>query len=44
MELRIAKSAVEGLQAIQADDMAQAVPHIVQDFVTAIVQHIEIAW
>jgi plasmid stabilization system protein ParE len=42
MKLRIAKSAVTDLQAIQAQYKDQGVPHIGNDFVTAIVQHIEI--
>ncbi len=42
MKLRIAKSAVADLQAIQAHYKEQGVPHIGNDFVTAILQHIEI--
>lgn len=42
MKLRIAKSAVADLQAIQAYDKEQGVPHIGNDFVAAILQRIEI--
>lgn len=42
MKLRIAKSAIEDLQAIQVYYQEQGVPHIGKDFVTAILQHIEI--
>jgi len=35
MEIRIAKSALEDLQAIQAYYIEQGVPHIGNDFVTA---------
>ncbi len=41
MELRIAQSAVEDLQAIQVYYQEQGVPHIGKDFVAAILQHIE---
>lgn len=42
MKLRIAKSAVADLQAIQAYYKEQGVPHIGNDFVAAILQRIEI--
>lgn len=42
MKLRIAKSAVADLQAIQAYYKEQGVPHIGNEFVAAILQHIEI--
>lgn len=42
MKLRIAKSAVADLQAIQAYDKEQGVPRIGNDFVAAILQRIEI--
>jgi|SRR5690554_1905891 len=41
MELRIAKSALEDLQAIQAYYKEQAVAHISDDFVAAILEHCE---
>ena len=41
MELRIAKSALEDLQAIQEYYKEQKVPHIGDDFVTAILKHSE---
>lgn len=42
MKLRIAKSAVADLQAIQAYYKEQGVPHIGNDFVAAILRRIEI--
>ena len=39
MELRIAQSAVEDLQTIQAYYREQDVPHIGDDFVIAILEH-----
>jgi toxin ParE1/3/4 len=42
MEMRIAKSAIEDLQAIQAYYTEQGIPHIGNDLVTEILQHIEI--
>lgn len=39
MELRIAQSALEDLQAIQEYYGEQDVPHIGDDFVTAILEH-----
>jgi plasmid stabilization system protein ParE len=39
MELRIAQSALEDLQAIQAYYTEQDVPHIGDDFVAAILEH-----
>ena len=39
MELRIAQSALEGLQAIQEYYREQDVPHIGDDFVAAILEH-----
>lgn len=42
MEIRIAKSALEDLQAIQTYYTAQGIPHIGNDLVTAMLQHIEI--
>lgn len=41
MELRIAKSALEDLQAIQAYYKEQSIPHIGDKFVTTILQQIE---
>lgn len=41
MELRIAQSALEDLQAIQEYYKEQDVPHIGNDFVTAILEHSE---
>jgi toxin ParE1/3/4 len=41
MELHIAKSALADLQAIQAYYIEQGAPHIGNDFITAIVQRIE---
>lgn len=41
MELRIAKSALEDLQAIQAYYREQDLPHIGDDFVVAILEHCE---
>lgn len=42
MELRIAHSALEDLQAIQKYYKEQDVPHVGDDFVEAIVEHCEI--
>lgn len=42
MEIRFAKSAIEDLQAIQAYYIAQGIPHIGNDLVTAMLQRIEI--
>ncbi len=42
MEIRFAKSAFEDLQAIQAYYIAQGIPHVGNDLVTAMLQHIEI--
>lgn len=39
MELRIAKSALEDLQAIQEYSTERDVPHIGDDYVTAILEH-----
>lgn len=39
MELRIAQSALEDLQAIQKYYREEGVPHIGEDFVTAILKH-----
>jgi len=41
MELRIAQSALEDLQAIQEYYKEQDVPHIGDDFVAAILEHCE---
>lgn len=41
MELRIAQSALEDLQAIQAYYREQDVPHIGDEYVTAILEHCE---
>ncbi|OOV87845.1 type II toxin-antitoxin system RelE/ParE family toxin [Oceanospirillum linum] len=41
MELRIAQSALEDLQALQAYYKEQGVPHIGDDFVVAILEHCE---
>lgn len=41
MHLRIAQSALEDLQAIQEYYKGQDVPHIGDDFVTAILEHCE---
>jgi len=41
MELRIAQSALEDLQAIQAYYKGQAVAHVGDDFVAAILEHCE---
>lgn len=41
MELRIAQSALEDLQAIQKYYEEQEVPHIGDDFVAAILEHCE---
>ena len=41
MELRIAQSALEDLQAIQEYYKEQNVPHIDDDFVAAILEHCE---
>jgi toxin ParE1/3/4 len=41
MELRISKSALEDLEAIQAYYKEQSVPHIGAEFVTTILQHFE---
>jgi len=42
MELRIAQSALEDLQAIQEYYKEQGVPHIGNDFVATILEHCEI--
>lgn len=42
MELRIAQSALEDLHAIQEYYKEQDVPHVGDDFVTAILEHCEI--
>ncbi|WP_372966702.1 hypothetical protein [Marinobacter sp.] len=41
MELRIAQSALEGLQAVQEYHKEQDVPHIGDGFVAAILEHCE---
>lgn len=42
MELRIAQSALEDLQAIQEHYIDEGVPHIGEDYVTAILEQAEI--
>jgi plasmid stabilization system protein ParE len=41
MELRIAQSALEDLQAIQEHYIEEGVPHIGDEYVTAILEHAE---
>ena len=41
MELRIAQSALEDLQAIQEHYFEEGVPHIGDEYVTAILEHAE---
>ncbi|NWN90293.1 type II toxin-antitoxin system RelE/ParE family toxin [Marinobacter adhaerens] len=41
MELRIAQSALEDLQAIQEHYFEEGVPHIGHEYVTAILEHAE---